>query len=132
MIILFSFVNYQPDHIRQSWAFLTKIKRCIQVRNNWYYYLIMRWVIPASKLRRSLIDETMILNFKSTIALLVLLKKSALPRKMWCTFKVSVMFCLACLLTLIAVLISSFPIRHTYSWYASDDIVAKKPRRYRI
>ena len=41
------------------------------------------------------------------------------------------MFCLAYLLTLIAVLISSFPIRHTYSWYASDDIVAKKPRRYR-
>ena len=71
------------------------------------------------------IDETMILNFKSTIALLVLLKKSALPRKMWCTFKVFAMFCLACLLTLIAVLISSFPIRHTYSWYASDDIVAK-------
>ena len=27
------------------------------------------------------IDETMILNFKSTIALLVLLKKSGLPRK---------------------------------------------------
>ena len=27
------------------------------------------------------IDETMILNFQSTIALLVLLKKSALPRK---------------------------------------------------
>ena len=35
------------------------------------------------------------------------------------------MFCLACLLTLIAVLISSFPIRHTYSWYASDDIFVK-------
>ena len=35
------------------------------------------------------------------------------------------MFCLACLLTLIAGFISSFPIRHTYSWYASDDIVAK-------
>ena len=77
------------------------------------------------------IDETMILNFKSTIALLVLLKKALYREKMWCRFKVSVMFCLACLLTLIAVLISSFPIRHTYSWYASDDIVAKKPRRYR-
>ena len=29
----------------------------------------------------AIIDETMILNFKSTIALLGLLKKSALPRK---------------------------------------------------
>ena len=28
-------------------------------------------------------------------------------------------------------MISSFPIRHTYSWYASDDIVVKKAGRYR-
>ena len=37
------------------------------------------------------IDETMILNFKSKIALLVLLKNSAVPKKN--VMYVSVMFC---------------------------------------